>query len=105
MTKTTCSRCMGKGIIEAFRHIDGGQCFRCLGRGFLLSEKIAVLQKKYRVFIKMSAEADISPWYTGEAPSIEKMLTKAKKIAMKGCYKEFIGSIIIEEMLDIGGKA
>lgn len=31
--ETTCGRCSGKGIIEAFRHVVGGICFRCWGCG------------------------------------------------------------------------
>ena len=29
----TCNRCSGKGIIDRFRHIVGGICFRCWGSG------------------------------------------------------------------------
>ncbi len=32
-TKTTCSRCSGKGLIPHFSHVLGGVCFRCWGSG------------------------------------------------------------------------
>jgi len=32
-TQDTCPRCAGAGILEEFRHIDGGVCFKCDGTG------------------------------------------------------------------------
>ena len=29
----TCTRCGGLGIIEAYKHINGGMCFECNGSG------------------------------------------------------------------------
>jgi hypothetical protein len=33
--KYKCPRCLGKGHINAFRHIAGGRCFQCGGAGSL----------------------------------------------------------------------
>jgi hypothetical protein len=46
MTATTistdCPRCGGKGTIDKFRHVNGGECFFCLGAGQVdLQEAIA----------------------------------------------------------------
>ena len=36
MHKIECPRCLGgKGEIRAFRHVQGGVCFRCKGRGYV----------------------------------------------------------------------
>ncbi len=32
--KIDCAKCDGTGTISAFRHIKGGQCFACKGRGY-----------------------------------------------------------------------
>lgn len=31
--KDTCGKCDGKGVIQAFRHIDHGVCYACDGAG------------------------------------------------------------------------
>lgn len=28
-----CSRCRGRGVLDAFRHVSNGTCFRCEGWG------------------------------------------------------------------------
>ena len=33
--KNTCGKCGGTGKLEAFRHRDNGNCYRCGGRGWL----------------------------------------------------------------------
>lgn len=32
-TKKTCPKCNGKGTLDQYHHIAGGQCFRCNGTG------------------------------------------------------------------------
>ena len=32
-TDNSCPRCGGSGIIDAYRHINGGHCFQCNGTG------------------------------------------------------------------------
>jgi len=34
-TTTQCGKCEGKGVIQAFRHIDNGVCYWCKGTGTL----------------------------------------------------------------------
>jgi hypothetical protein len=36
MIKVECPRCLnGKGFISAFKHVQGGVCFKCKGQGFV----------------------------------------------------------------------
>lgn len=37
--KIDCAKCDGTGTISAFRHIKGGQCFACKGRGYFLTTR------------------------------------------------------------------
>jgi hypothetical protein len=34
INKTACKRCGGSGKLSAYRHVDGGMCYRCHGRGY-----------------------------------------------------------------------
>ncbi len=33
---TECGKCGGKGEIKAFSNIDGGRCWACAGKGFVV---------------------------------------------------------------------
>ena len=34
MVNVECNRCGGKGIMEEYRHLNGGACFKCNGQKF-----------------------------------------------------------------------
>lgn len=38
MKEITCPNCFGNGIIEKYKHVEGGICFRCEGKGKILVE-------------------------------------------------------------------
>lgn len=38
MVYVSCRRCCGNKTLEAYRHVEGGKCFRCLGSGRELAE-------------------------------------------------------------------
>ncbi len=46
--KTQCTKCGGKGIINAFRHICGGECFSCQGKGYVMISKKTLNARKRR---------------------------------------------------------
>lgn len=64
-TKTvTCRRCGGAGAIDAFRHVAGGRCVACQGRGtrtvFTAAGKAAAADREARhaALSHAAAEAD-----------------------------------------------
>lgn len=49
MAKFECPKCMGKGRINAFAHIESGVCFKCQGKGFVEQKSAPKKQKQFKV--------------------------------------------------------
>lgn len=43
--KVTCGKCSGRGTFNCYRHIQGGECFACDGRGYILTTSAAIERK------------------------------------------------------------
>lgn len=43
--KVTCDFCEGRGVIENFAHVEGGMCFSCRGKGYILKTQEDVNRK------------------------------------------------------------
>ena len=52
MIKVDCSRCVSNGAISAFKHVQGGVCFKCKGAGFVMQKTNPRPSKTFNVFQK-----------------------------------------------------
>jgi len=43
-----CPRCDGSGELEVFRHIQGGKCFECGGKGVVPNDKVPEIEAKMK---------------------------------------------------------
>ena len=43
-----CPRCDGSGELEHFRHIQGGKCFECGGKGVVPNDKVPEIEEKMK---------------------------------------------------------
>ncbi|QLO06886.1 Uncharacterised protein [Escherichia coli] len=74
MHKIECPRCLGgKGEIRAFRHVQGGVCFRCKGRGYV---EVKTIPKPSVRFVAMQK------WANPEDVNYNK---RQSTLAMHGC--------------------
>jgi len=94
--KVTCGHCNGTGNIPFYNHVYGGVCFHCGGRGFLVRKTKPKPQIDWAVYISMSKDAQPTRWITAHQPSEKAAWAWATKIALRGCYSEFIPSLRIE---------
>lgn len=63
---TDCPRCGGKGTIDHFRHINGGECFLCDGAGIVdLRQVVAREGCRGKQFVRLQVTKD----HTGAAIS------------------------------------
>jgi len=60
--KKECGKCFGKGHISAYKHVLGGSCFACNGKGFYLTTQKAIEQKEKRKATKKLKHQSIREW-------------------------------------------
>ena len=46
--KHPCDRCTGNKTIKSYSHVAGGVCFKCMGKGYVVSNKKTV-NKRFEV--------------------------------------------------------
>lgn len=51
-----CYRCLGRGYIEAFRHVANGICFRCNGHGVKTFEDSNIIERTVAYLNKIQAD-------------------------------------------------
>lgn len=69
MAKTfECPKCLGKGHIEAFAHIAGGECFQCGGEGRLAyrPKQAAPVEPNPEMLVPAALRASEAQWRTLE---------------------------------------
>lgn len=63
---TDCPRCGGKGTIDHFRHINGGECFLCDGAGTVdLRQVVAREGRRGRQIVRLQVAKDPTGAATG----------------------------------------
>ena len=78
MYKVDCPRCMNtSGHIRAFSHVQGGVCFKCGGKGFVLRKTKPQKKSWFKCFAVLNGE--FAHWYNLTAPSEVQALTKWQK--------------------------
>jgi len=60
MEKFPCIKCSGTGLIAAFSGIQGGVCFACEGRGFVIQKNAPRLSKLYVIEFLWDDPADVN---------------------------------------------
>ncbi len=50
-----CSRCGGAGHFRDFSHVQGGECFKCGGRGFVFTKRGRKAQDFYAASLRIPA--------------------------------------------------
>lgn len=63
---TTCSKCDGKGRINAFSHIENGSCFACKGTGTITRSKSTVTRHARKLRQVDAAAANRTCWACGK---------------------------------------
>lgn len=86
----TCPKCKGKGNVNGYENIQNGICFMCSGTGKVPETKV---KQRYSMSI-IDNEGNRIRWTNVEAKSEIEAIKKAKKIALRGIYKENIDTII-----------
>jgi hypothetical protein len=86
MVKVECGKCMGKGHITAFSHVQGGVCFSCGGTGYHLRKSTPKPSKKYSFSFLWTdpsdpnyQEGDYCLCFWKKARSLKEAESKAKK--------------------------
>lgn len=90
--KVVCSRCKGSGILPEFKHVVNGKCFCCNGTGYITEESGI---KEFHIHIYMEDYKKVMPWICVDAETEKEAFKKAKTICKRGCYKDYIDTIVI----------
>ncbi len=78
LVKVECARCLGgKGHISAFNHIQGGVCFQCGGKGYVMRKAAPRQMFWYRCWTVIDGEGGF--YWSLRAPSEQQALTKTRK--------------------------
>lgn len=61
-----CPKCHGEGIIPDYRHVDGGECFACKGKGNLPAPEVAAAYEAYRAAVRQATAATFGDLAEGD---------------------------------------
>jgi hypothetical protein len=84
MIKVECGKCLGKGRINAFRHVVGGTCFACNGQGFKMQKNPPRRSKQWQVGALTHEGEMIFPVFTKAARSESEAIKKARAQFARG---------------------
>ncbi len=87
-----CGKCKGSGRYYLNNGMIG-HCYQCDGTGIVERRE----HQRWHIFIQMSEQQPITPWIRVVATNKAEAKRKAKKIAMRGCYKNYVDTIAVEE--------
>lgn len=83
-----CPRCNGTKVFRCWSHIASGVCFRCAGRGYLLTKRGAKAAAEWQAADRAETLAEVAPGYRVQAGTSGKWhtITAVERIAVSGAW-------------------